>query len=198
MIESKQQKRVVRLFLDTHRYLRISPATLVYSMFLDDKSFASMMHEVGTSMFSQEEAALAETIRGTEDPQALVQLLRKPMQWSSRCLLRDKILENEACTLPLIKQRALTSMQDHFIESAAGIFLQASENVSEWVMENYKAFRCEYARSIFSLVVGFRGTLDSIPFLTEEAKRLEQTYPEESYDQGPYLAVQELAARFWG
>lgn len=35
-----------------------------------------------------------------------------------------------------------------------------------------------------------------ILLLIEEAKRLEKDYPNETYDQGPALAVQELAARY--
>ncbi len=35
-----------------------------------------------------------------------------------------------------------------------------------------------------------------IPFLIEEAKRFECSYPKESYDQGPYIAVEKLRVRF--
>ena len=35
-----------------------------------------------------------------------------------------------------------------------------------------------------------------IDFLIEEAKRFEREYPDETYDQGVALAVQELSVRF--
>ena len=35
-----------------------------------------------------------------------------------------------------------------------------------------------------------------IPFLMEETERLERMYPQETYAQGPILAIQELAVRF--
>ncbi len=34
-----------------------------------------------------------------------------------------------------------------------------------------------------------------IPFLINEARRMEKEYPDETYDQGPALAVQELVNR---
>lgn len=48
---------------------------------------------------------------------------------------------------------------------------------------------------LFCLILGFRGEKSLIPFLMEEAKRMEREYPDETYDQGPVLAVQELAER---
>ena len=35
-----------------------------------------------------------------------------------------------------------------------------------------------------------------IPFLMKETERLERMYPQETYAQGPILAIQELAVRF--
>lgn len=43
---------------------------------------------------------------------------------------------------------------------------------------------------------GLRGSPEYIPFLIEEAKRFERSYPKESYDQGPYIAVEKLRVRF--
>lgn len=63
-------------------------------------------------------------------------------------------------------------------------------------MENYRDFKSEYLKSMLCLVLGFRGNIDMIEFLIKEAERLEREYPNESFDQGPALAVQELAVRF--
>ena len=51
-------------------------------------------------------------------------------------------------------------------------------------------------KSMLCLVLGFRGDVSMIDFLMSEAERLENEYPDESFDQGPTLAVQELAVRF--
>lgn len=46
------------------------------------------------------------------------------------------------------------------------------------------------------LVIGFRGDVEMIPFLMKETERLERMYSQETYAQGPILAIQELAVRF--
>ena len=63
-------------------------------------------------------------------------------------------------------------------------------------MENYQEIRSEYMKSMLCLVLGFRGDASMIDFLIEEAERFEREYPDETYDQGPALAVQELSVRF--
>ena len=62
-------------------------------------------------------------------------------------------------------------------------------------MENYENFKSEYLKSMLCLVLGLRGETDMIEFLIKEAERFEREYPNESFDQGPALAVQELATR---
>ena len=46
------------------------------------------------------------------------------------------------------------------------------------------------------LVIGFRGDVEMLYFLTKETERLERMYLQETYAQGPILAIQELAVRF--
>lgn len=60
----------------------------------------------------------------------------------------------------------------------------------------YANIRNEYLKSMLCLVIGFRGDVEMIPFLMKETERLERMYPQETYAQGPILAIQELAVRF--
>lgn len=46
------------------------------------------------------------------------------------------------------------------------------------------------------LVLGFRGDVAVVPFLMKEVERFERWYPDESYGQGPLLALYELKERF--
>ena len=74
-------------------------------------------------------------------------------------------------------------------------FMKSQINCCDWIMDAYSQFQSEYLKSLFCLVLGFRGDVSMILFLMEEAERMEKEYPNEYYDQGPALAVQELAAR---
>lgn len=50
-------------------------------------------------------------------------------------------------------------------------------------------------KSMLCVVLGVRGKAEYIPFLICECKRFLAEYPDESFDQGPYLAVKELVRR---
>lgn len=74
--------------------------------------------------------------------------------------------------------------------------MKSDVNCCNWILETYPQFHSEYLKSLFCLVLGFRGDATMIPFLMEEAGRMEKEYPNEYYNQGPALAVQELAVRY--
>lgn len=96
----------------------------------------------------------------------------------------------------MIKEKSIRNKQDVFIENALYFFLRSKDNYCDWIIDTYSQFQSEYLKSLFCLVLGFRGDISTIPFLMEEAERMEKEYPNEYYDQGPALAVQELAVRY--
>ena len=55
----------------------------------------------------------------------------------------------------------------------------------------------EYLKSLLCLVIGFRGGKESIPMLMKETERFEKSYPDQSYEQGPLFAIQELMMKFY-
>ena len=65
-----------------------------------------------------------------------------------------------------------------------------------WLMKEYSNIWNEYFKSMLCLVIGFRGDVEMLSFLTKETERLERMYLQETYAQGPILAIQELAVRF--
>ena len=139
---------------------------------------------------------LEKVITETTEPNELLRLMRKELSGSNRSALREKIMEYEQELLPMIKEKCIRNKQDVFIENALHFFMKSKINCCDWIIETYPQFQSEYLKSLFCLVLGFRGEESMIPFLIEEARRLEKEYPNETYDQGPALAVQELAVRY--
>lgn len=139
---------------------------------------------------------LEKIITETTEPVELLKLMRKPLVGSNRSLLRKKIMEFEEELLPLIKEKCIRNKQDVFIENALYFFMKSETNCCDWIVEKFAEFQSEYLKSMFCLVLGFRGDVEIIPFLMEQARRMEKEYPNEYYDQGSTLAVQELAARY--
>ena len=59
----------------------------------------------------------------------------------------------------------------------------------------YPDIRDPYARSMDSLSLAVQADEDAIPLLMQEYARLHRDYLEESYDQGPLLALYSLCGK---
>ena len=191
-------KQEIKRFLKTHRYKKFSPAKFEYSLFLY-KDAEEKMYELTKAFVHRdedEELANQKLIEEAQTAEDVIKLMRKNIPLVDRLKIIQKAVAMEEETLPLIQKRALTNRQDIFIENALKYFLRCKTNCCEWILENYQDFKSDYLKSMLCLVLGFRGSADMIEFLIEEADRLERDYPDESFDQGPMLAVQELAIRY--
>lgn len=189
-------KKEIKHFIKTHRDKEYSAAKLVYSMHLYGDLGDKVLKISGKIHKRPEDPIMEEAIQNAGTSEELLNLMRKPMSFSNQLLLRTRILEKEDAMLPLVQRMALRTKHDVFVENAVYVFLKCEANPSSWIMEHYAQIPYEYMKSMLCLVLGFKGTAECIPFLIEEAKRMEQSYPQETYDQGPTLAVQELAVRF--
>lgn len=98
--------------------------------------------------------------------------------------------------MPWIKEKTMKNGQDIFRENTLYFFLYCEENCCNWLMKEYSNIWNEYFKSMLCLVIGFRGDVEMLSFLTKETERLERMYLQETYAQGPILAIQELAVRF--
>ena len=152
--------------------------------------------ELADQKIKDAEANHKQQIENAETAEEIVNLMRRSYPADERMAIVNKAIALEEVTLPLIKRRALTSGLDIFIENTVKYFLRCKSNCCDWILENYRSFRSEYLKSMLCLVLGFRGDESMLDFLIEEADRLEREYPDESFDQGPALAVQELSDRY--
>lgn len=199
-INGKKDRRIkneVKKFLDTHRDVEFSAAKFEYSIYLHGE-VSQMAIEFANARCPKTTAdlELEKEITETVEPDKLLKLMRKEMSGSNRSLLREKIMEYESELFPMIKEKCIRNKQDIFIENALHFFMKSKINCCDWIIETYSQFQSEYLKSMLCLVIGFRGDASMIPFLMGEAKRMEKEYPNEYYDQGPALAVQELSVRY--
>lgn len=189
-------KNEVKEFLHTHRDVEFSAAKFEYSIYLYGEASQKAI-EIANSRCPKTvtDLELEKVISETTEPAELLKLMRKELSGSNRSMLRNKIMEYEDELLPMIKEKCIRNKQDVFIENALHFFMKSEINCCDWFMETYSQFQSEYLKSLFCLVLGFRGDVSMLSFLMEEAERMEKEYPNEYYDQGPALAVQELSAR---
>lgn len=184
----------VKRFLDTHRDIKFSAAKFEYSIYSDWEESEQIIEIANRRCLeTQKDLEMREIIEKTTEPSELLRLMRKELSGTNRSLLRAKIVKYEKEILPLIKEKCIRNKQDVFIENALHFFMRSTYNCCDWIIENYFQFHSEYLKCMLCLVLGLRGEVHMIPFLIAEAKRMEKEYPDETYDQGPTLAVHELA-----
>ena len=190
-------KKEVHKFLDKHPDIPFSAAKFEYSLYLEPEA-VEYANAISEKMLDESEEDLhsKRMIEQAETTEELLKLMRKPLSGGNRSRLRGKLLEYETVMMQCIKEKTMKNGQDIFIENTLYFFLHCEENCCDWLMKEYSNIRNEYLKSMLCLVIGFRGDVEMIPFLMKETERLERMYPQETYAQGPILAIQELAVRF--
>lgn len=193
------QKEISRFF-DTHPLEEFSAARFAYSLYFMPEA-EEIVEEYVQKFLHPSEGDIRDEgeIHAAETADEWIRLMRKPLSKTNQSMLRKKLLEHEDEVLPLIQKRALTNRQDEFIENTLYFFLHSETDCCDWIMENYNVFKCEYLKSLLCLVIGIRcSDVSLIPVMMAETDRFALDYPDESFDQGPLLAVYELAHRFLG
>lgn len=191
-------RKEIENFLSRHPDKEVSAAKFEYSLYVTPEVIEISNEILDNALQKSEEDLRYEiVIQETDDPEGLLKLMRKAISWRNKGRLCKKILQHEEEICPLIQKKALTNKQDIFIENTLRFFLYSTKNYSNWILENYHNIDSEYLKSLLCLVIGFKGEKDSIPLLMKETERFEKSYPTESYEQGPLLAIQELMVRFY-
>ena len=188
-------KKEIKRFLRDFPYDETSPAVFEYSFNLYDEEVNKFLSMSDFSN-SPAEREFAEYLQPLTEAKDIVNAMRKPTPPLSKSLLMQKLLEVEDEALGLIKEKCMSNMQDYFIENAVRFFIKSKTNCCKWILENYEEFRSEYLKSMFCIVIGFRGEVSNIPFLIDEAYRFLKYFPQESFEQAPALAVEEIANRY--
>ena len=190
-------KKEVHKFLDKHPDIPFSAAKFEYSLYLEPEA-VEHANAISEKILgeSEEDLRLKRMIEQAETTEEMLKLMRKPLSGGNRSRLRGKLLEYETVLMPCIKEKTMKNGQDIFIENTLYFFLHCEENCCNWLMKEYSNIRNEYLKSMLCLVIGFRGDVEMLSFLTKETERLERMYLQETYAQGPILAIQELAVRF--
>ena len=191
------KRKEIEQFFKIHPIKEMSAAKIEYAFYLNPEMLKAANEYAEKQLEkTEEDKALETVIAEVTEPDELLKLMRKSTSGLNRSAIREKVLQKEEEMLPLIKEKCMRNGQTEFIENALYIFLHGKTNSCEWIMKEYSEIRSEYLKSMLCLVLGFRGEAEWIPFLMKEVERLEREYPYESFEQGPLLAIQELAVRF--
>lgn len=200
MLMSDYLKLLTKDYFNRHPIKDISAARIEYSLLLQPK-IMDLVDEVipilkaqGLSFPDNSDAITA--VEQEEDTARLLRMLRRGMPPSARRILLDTLLAREEEVLLDIQRMILRAFNSNTIENCTRFLVRCQTNCSEWIMQNYMNIREPYARSMLCLVLGFRATVDAVPFLMQQVEAFEQQFPDESFEQAPILALSEICARF--
>ena len=133
----------------------------------------------------EEKAEIAQLETGD----AIVKFIRNDYDIANRETLCKKILTMQAEVLPPLLRRFQTSFQDSVTETTVYILGHAEREYVDQLIEMYPEIRNPYAQSMACVALGVQEREDTLPLLLREYERLKRQYPEESYCQGPLLAI---------
>ncbi len=195
------RKLLSKSFFANNPYKEVSAARIVCFTLLNDgiEELVSQYAEEGISAERMEKIQSEKGMIANEtDPQALLKYLRSDIDVMNRPALVRRALEYEDEILPAVTQRLVTSGNDHFIENAVRLLAKSQEDYTAPLVEQYAEIRDPHTQSMVCVVLGKRGEEKIIPWMYERYMESKRLYPEESYSEGPLLALYELKARFYG
>lgn len=144
---------------------------------------------------TEKDEAQLRLIEETNDPAALVDLMRKKLRSPNMGTYIGKVLAYQSECLPLLLKRYLTSGHDAFIEASARVLVAADESYVRQLREMYDRIRNPYARAFACLVFGHRGMKDRLAFLVGEYEKFKINYIDESFEQFPLAAIYLLSGK---
>lgn len=130
-----------------------------------------------------------DTVEQLSSGEDVVTYMRKKHDNVADLLFCKKAMTLESEAAPLIVKRYMTSAQDRFIELAFRILAKADKKYAEQLFREYKEIRNPYAQAMACLLFGEQEMEETVPLLMQEYKRFKQSYPKESFNQAPLLAL---------
>lgn len=189
-------------FFDANPYAESSAQRIIYSTILMDgieELADKAVIEHGLLSEDRMESLMRERerIKAARTPDEIIRLMRINIEMSSRRILREQALKYEADVLQAVLETLSRSYNDIFIENAIKFLARAKGDCVAQLMQMYPDMRYPYAQSLICIVLGYKAQEDAIPWMLDEYRRLKRLYPNDNYDQGPLIALNEMAARFY-
>lgn len=128
--------------------------------------------------------------------EAVVRYMRRGCDGMNRITLTNKTLAMQDEALPLVLERFRTSWQDKFIDAAVCAFAKCERVYIDQLKAMYSEIRNPYAQSLACLIFGMRKCEDTLPLLLSEYERMKREYTDESFCQGPLLAIYLLYDKY--
>jgi hypothetical protein len=196
------RKLLTRKFLRDNPYLELSSQRFVYTL-LCHEGFEALANETLQQHMTLSAARKSkidsekEMLAALSEPNEIFSLLRKDIDGFNRAFLIEKALEYEDDIFPKLIDRFIRSDHDTLIDNAVRFLAACKTDCSEVLFVRYDEIRSPYVKSLVCILLGFKAQESIIPWMMDQFQKLKKHYPDEHYDQGPLMALNELHHRFY-
>lgn len=111
-------------------------------------------------------------------------------------LLKKKILRSSDLTLPRIIEKLKDNRSDAFAELAVAIIYESKANCGARLLEILDSISDPYTCSLVCMLLGLIGPREAVEPIWNYYHYFKDEYPDETFDQGPLLALYEMKRRF--
>lgn len=163
-----------------------------------NEQFQGFMNEtVFKDQPEREKAVLAEKneIESATACGQIIRIMRRHADPMNQHILVGRAMAFEDEIIPEIIRMLKTSLNGGFIETAARVLAVCNKDVAEELIAYFDDVRNPYAQSMILVVLGFKADETHIPWLIEKYKEMKRQYPNESYYDGAYYALDEIEGR---
>lgn len=174
----------------------ISAARLVYSCLLNPE-VEQVAAEMARPHIPEERwREEAEKITRETDLEGLLKIMGEYPDALNHALLKKKILSFSQLAISRIIDKLKDNQDDLFVELGIKIIYESKINCSFELLQILGTIKDPYTLSLVCLLLGLIGPQEAIQPVWNYYHFLRDEYPEETYDQGPLLALYEFKERF--
>ncbi len=180
-------------FFSKHPFKEISAERFLYSILLNPgvEKLAMKFSRIFITRGKNE----AKRIRRENNPDNLLEMMKQQPDSVNHWLLKEKILRHSKILVPKIIEELKDNEDELFVELAVKIIYESKIDCSSQLLEVLDLVE-PYTRSLLCLLIGFIGPEEAVQPVWNCYHFFKDHYPEESYDQGPLLALYEFKDRF--
>ena len=180
-------------FFNKNLIKEFSAPIMLYSLLLNP-GIDKLAAETTKGLITRGKAE-AKKIRKEKSPDNLLTIMQQQPDPINHWLLKKKILDFSKRVIPKIIEKLKDNHDEAFVELAVSIIYESKIDCSSHLLGILDSIKDPYTKSLSCLLLGLIGKIEAIQLVWNCYHSLKDEYPQESYDQGPLLALCEFKER---
>jgi hypothetical protein len=182
-------------FLKTNSVHEFSGPRLLYSLILNPQ-VEEVAHKTVRGFFNRGKEEM-DRILNADDVKFLIEIMRTNPDPINHVPLMKKLVRYKEQSVPMILRELKEPQNDSFVELSARILHKAGTNYSKDIIDIIKSGnnRRAYVISVLCVLLGFYDNDESEKLLWDYYHYMKNTYPNDTYSDGPLLGLKEIRER---